>query len=120
MSDDVMMSVPTREALRQAELLTLRQISDSLQNLYSEQVKHGDTLHSVREDVAVLKVRMEDTKELESKVNALTVEVSELKLRNAKEDGGKGFAVTLSDALYKFGPWMGMGAVALYEFIRHP
>lgn len=120
-SGDVMMSVTSAEAVRQAELLTLRQISDSLQNLYAEQVKHSDVLYSVKEDVAVLKMRMEDTKALENKIVVLEAKISNLELRNAKEDGGKGMAVTLSDVVYKFGPWTAMLALGIYEFIiKHP
>ena len=102
MADEYMMPVSTEEAIKRAELLTLRQISDTLGTLLAQSSASITTVNAVKEDVAVLKVKMEENESFRQKMEGMEKEIHELKLRNAQQDG----ALTLMDFVHKFGPWL--------------
>ena len=99
--------------IREAEVLALRQMAESVNNLAREVAESRETMARIREDMAVLKDRQSNHEKLEDEVIQFKKEVREelaaLKERNAQQDG----AMTFAKWLKEFGPWiLGVAAVA--------
>lgn len=111
----VMMSVSEDHALREAELLTLRQIANALENTNRRLEGMQESLNDARERL----VRIESTT-----VDATVADLSEklgkalqrIDMLEADLDQRRG-ASKLVEALHKFGPWLLGMAAAVYTLM---
>jgi len=116
MPDNLMMAVSAPEAVRQAELIVLGQMRDQLSAMTSEMVAHRKDMSEVKVDVATIKGTLAMNSELKEKLGELEDEVSDLKLRNAKQDG----AAALFQFLKDYGGWLaGLAGLAYGLFLHH-
>lgn len=122
--------------MREAELLALRNISDSLVALHQEMGAYRESVASMREDMAVIKERQQQHHEFRESMKDLTTEfrdsiralgaefqrgldaletrVKAVEARNLKQDGAVGFVALLE----KFGPWFVTLVVGWWAFVR--
>lgn len=122
--------------MREAELLTLRNISDSLVALHQEMGSYRESVASMREDMAVIRERQQQHHEFRESLKEMSAEfrssirelgeqfrrdldgigerVDSLEDRNLKQDG----AFTFATLLEKFGPWMATLVLGWWAFVR--
>lgn len=91
-----------RDLYREAELMTLRQMSASLATITNELIAHRESMGTMKEDIAVIKVRQEASAALSKAFDEIKAEIELLKARNLRQDGAYSFVTILKD----FGPWL--------------
>lgn len=102
------------ELLHHAEIMTLRQISNTLQSMTQELQANRQDMTEMKVDVAVIKERQTQHIEMKAKLDVVEAEIEKLKERNMKQDG----AFSLATALKDFGPWIISFAVLLWGVLN--
>lgn len=101
------------DLLHHAEIMTLRQISNTLQAISQELVASRFDMTAMKVDVAVIKERQTQNVELKEKVTLLETKIEKLEERNTKQDGAFSFVTMLKE----FGPWVLSFAVLLWGLL---
>ena len=102
------------DLLHHAEIMTLRQIGNTLQSITGELQASRSDMMEMKIDVAVIKERQSQHIELKEQLAALQSEVEKLKDRNTKQDGAFSFATMLKD----FGPWIFSFGILLWGVLN--
>lgn len=102
------------DLLHHAEIMTLRQISNTLQSITGELQANRTDMIEMKVDVAVIKERQSQNIEMKAKLDVLEAEIEKLKDRNTKQDGAFSFAAALKD----FGPWIFSFGVLLWGVLN--
>lgn len=107
-------SVPTAAQLRQAELIALQQIVQTLNMMTNDLAAHREKLNTVVTDIALIKERQANQASLYKTVDDLRGRIEVLESRRHQQDGAATFARWLKD----FGPWVLAGAAALWTYVK--
>lgn len=101
---DLMMAVSSEQAIREAELLTLRQIADFMGVTGRQLEKLSDTMTDTRERVIRVENSglKEEVAEMKGEIRAVGVRVEILEKDYNQRIG----ATKLAEAVHKFGPWL--------------
>lgn len=101
---DVMMAVSSEQAIREAELLTLRQIADFMGVTGRQLEKLSETMTDTRERVIRVENSglKEEVAEIKGDMKAMGTRVEVLEKDYNQRIG----ATKLAEAIHKFGPWL--------------
>lgn len=100
--------------MREAELLALRQMSDSIASFTQEMAANREMMVGIREDMAVIKERQRAYADVRDDIVEIRKRVDEIETRNAKQDGAMSFATLLKD----FGPWIVSLLAVVWAFVK--
>ncbi len=103
------------ELLHHAEIMTLRQIGNTLQSMTSELQANRSDMTEMKIDLAVIKERQSQNIEMKEELATVKAEIEKLKDRNTKQDGAFSFVAMLKD----FGPWILSFGVLLWGLLNH-
>lgn len=106
--------IPTAAQLRQAELIALQQIVQTLNVMTNDMASHREKLNTVVTDIALIKERQANQATLYKTVEDLRARIEVLESRRHQQDGAASFAKWLKD----FGPWVVASAAALWAYIK--
>lgn len=114
---EIMMPVTTEEALRKAEMMAFRQMTDTLRAVQEELASHRAQMGTIGQDIAVIKERQTTMSEIKDDMESVKERLLVLEMRNARQDGAVTFVTFLKD----FGPWLfGLLVLAWGLFSRKP
>lgn len=99
--------------LREAELLALRQMADSLTSLTREMMTNREVMATIREDLAVIRERQSQHSETKEELRTMKTRLELVEQRHMRQDGAMGFASWMKD----FGPWLVAVAVGTWAFL---
>lgn len=103
------------DLLHHAEIMTLRQIGNTLQSMTSELQANRADMMEMKVDVAVIKERQSQNIEMKESIASLKTKIEKLEQRNISQDGAFSFVKMLKD----FGPWILSFGVLLYGLLSH-
>lgn len=92
----------SEQVAREAEIVLLRSMSGTMETIAAELTAHRADLGTMKTDIAVIKVRQEQSAKMEDLCKDLRADIDALKARNQQQDGAMTFAGLLRD----FGPWV--------------
>ncbi len=116
-SNEGQIFTPIKEGdlLHHAEIMTLRQIGNTLQSMTAELQASRSDMTDLKIDVAVIKERQTQSMELKEKLTVLEAKIEKLEARNTKQDGAFSFMTMLKD----FGPWIMAFAAVVWGLLSH-
>jgi hypothetical protein len=112
--ENPMPPVPTTAQLRQAELIALQQIVNTLNTMTNDMAAYREKLNTVVIDIALIKERQANQAAMSKTMDDLRARVEVLESRRHQQDGAASFAKWLKD----FGPWVIAGAAALWTYVK--
>jgi hypothetical protein len=106
--------VTTAAQLRQAELIALQQIVNTLNAMTSDMAAHREKMNTMVIDIALIKERQTNQAAQSLVIEELRSRIEILESRRHQQDGAASFARWLKD----FGPWVLAGAAALWTYVK--
>ena len=106
--------VTTVAQIRQAELIALQQIVNTLNTMTSDMAAHREKMNTIVIDIALIKERQANQAAQSLVIEELRSRVELLESRRHQQDGAASFAKWLKD----FGPWVLAGAAALWTYVK--
>jgi N-dimethylarginine dimethylaminohydrolase len=104
----------TAAQIRQAELIALQQIVNTLNTMTSDMAAHREKMNTMVIDIALIKERQTNQAGQSLVIEELRSRIEILESRRHQQDGAASFARWLKD----FGPWVIAGAAALWTYVK--
>jgi N-dimethylarginine dimethylaminohydrolase len=106
--------ITTAAQIRQAELIALQQIVNTLNTMTSDMATHREKMNTMVIDIALIKERQTNQAGQSLVIEELRSRIEILESRRHQQDGAASFARWLKD----FGPWVIAGAAALWTYVK--
>jgi hypothetical protein len=113
-TDTTAAPVATAAQIRQAELIALQQIVNTLNTMTSDMATHREKMNTMVIDIALIKERQTNQAAQSLVIEELRSRIEILESRRHQQDGAASFARWLKD----FGPWIIAGAAAFWTYVK--